>query len=127
MEIRISARHEEFDSDVKAYAERKLDGLTRYYRGTRSVEVVLDGDASSTTVELKAHLDRGAPLIVTAAHPEPMAAIDVAHGKLERALHRLKEKLEDRRHGKGHSAPPTVAPEPSDPNDVSGTIPDLYA
>jgi ribosomal subunit interface protein len=126
VEVRISARHEDFDDEVKDYARRKVEGLSRYYKGTRSIEVLLDGDALAKSVELKAHLAKGAPVIVTASHPDANAAVDIAHGKLERMLHRLKEKLEDRRHGKGHVHPAVDDPG-TDTNDISGNVPDLYA
>lgn len=127
MEIRITARHEDFDEEIKDYAQRKLDGLYRFYRGTRSIEVILDGDSLNKTVELKAHMAKGPPVVVTCSHPEPMAAIDIAHGKLERVIHRLKEKLEDRRHGKGQIATPATPEAAPDTDEISGNVPDLYA
>ena len=125
MDVLISARHEDFDDEVKEYAQRKLEGLSRYFKGTRSLEVVLDGDHVSKGVELKAHLTKGAPVVVSARHEDALTAIDIAGGKLERVLHRLKEKLEDRRHGKGQGAmPPPAADESPDTEDF-GQIPDL--
>lgn len=125
MDVRITVRHEDFDDEVKEYAQRRLDGLSRYYKGTRSLEVILDGDHLSKTVELKAHLAKGAPLIVSAKHEDPMAAIDIANGKLERVLHRVKEKLQDRRQGRGHHAPASPAAGPESESDVTEEIPDL--
>jgi ribosomal subunit interface protein len=123
VDVRITVRHEDFDDEVKEYAERKLEGLSRYYKGTRSLEVILDGDHLAKSVELKAHLAKGAPVMVSAKHEDAMAAIDIANGKLERVLHRVKEKLEDRRHGKGHRPPP--APLVGEDQPLTDEIPDL--
>ena len=125
MDVRISVRHDDFDDEVKEYAERKLGGLSCYFKGTRSLEVILDGDATSKSVELKAHLAKGAPIVVSARHEEPTAAIDIAGGKLERMLHRLKEKLEDRRHGRGHDTPPAAQPDVPTEDITGDFVPDL--
>ena len=125
MDVLISARHEDFDPDIKEYAERKLERMSRYFKGTRSLEVILDGDHVQKSVELKAHLAKGAPIVVVVRHEDALTAIDIAGGKLERLLHRLKEKLEDRRHGRGHGAAPHVPIAAPDSEDLGDAIPDL--
>jgi ribosomal subunit interface protein len=123
VDVRITVRHDDFDDDVKEYAARKLEGLSRYYKGTRSLDVIFDGDHLTKSVELKAHLAKGAPVMVSAKHEDAMSAIDIANGKLERVLHRVKEKLEDRRHGKGQR-PPAV-PLVGEDQPLTDEIPDL--
>ena len=110
MELRITGRHGSMAEDVKEYVEEKLAPVGRFNRHARALDVVLDDDHLSKTVEVIAHVDHGAPVIVHAKHEDARAAVDLAHDKLEKALRRLKERLEDRRRGRGeHAAPQRFA------------------
>ncbi len=113
MEVRITARHGEYSSEVKDYVSDKLEPLARFNRQARSVEVILDESGVARLVEVIAHMGRGAPLVVTAEHEDVMAAVDIAHDKLERMLRRLKERESDRRRGRTHAAN-VPAPTPLD-------------
>lgn len=104
MDVRITSRHGELQDKEREYAEEKLESLTRYFKGTRSVEVVLDEGHQTRNAEIIAHMARGAPLVVSAEAGDVFAAIDRAYDKLERMLRRLKEKLVDRRHGRDRAA-----------------------
>ena len=97
MEVRITGRHGDTPDEVREYAHDKLSPLGKFNRHTRSLEVVLDEDHLSKTVEVIAHLERGAPVVVHAKHADARAAIDLAHDKLEKVLRRHKERIEDRR------------------------------
>ncbi len=101
MEVRITGRHGDLTDQLKAYVEEKLEPLSRYYQRTRFLEVILDGDHLGKSVEVKAHLQRGAPLVVSVRHKDLFAAVDLAHDKLERLLTRRKEKVAERRKGRG--------------------------
>ena len=96
MKVLISARHGDVPDDAKDYAEAKMAPLGRFNRHARSVDVVLDQDGFSKIVECRAHLDRGAPLIVRSEEPDWRVAVDAAHHRLEGALRRLKERIDDR-------------------------------
>ncbi len=101
MDVRISIRRrndEEDEQEIRDYATSKMESLDRYNRHARSIEVVLDADHLERSCEVIAHLDRGAPLVVTAKHADVHASIDLAHDKIEKVLRRLKERLDDRRH-----------------------------
>ena len=116
MEVQITGRHAELDEDVKAYATEKLEHLARYHTGLRLAEIVLDEDKLDKTVEVIAHLERGAPVVVNARHQDSHAAIDLVHDKLERVLKREKERRRDlARHkgpqpGESPGAPPARGP-----------------
>ncbi len=110
MEVRITARHVDAPDDVKDYANEKLAPLGRFNSSARSVEVVFGEDGLVKTVEVIAHLTRGAPVVVHARHDDARAAVDLAHDKLERVLRRAKERREARRHSRG-GAPAAVGSE----------------
>lgn len=103
MEVRITGRHGDTPDDVKEYAAEKLAPISKFNRHTRSVEVILDEDHLSKTVEVIAHLERGAPVVVHSKHEDAKAAIDLAHDKLEKVLRRHKERLEGRRRDRAES------------------------
>jgi len=97
VEVRITGRHAHLGDKVKTYAMEKLAPLSRYYARTRHLEVVFEEDNLGWKIEAIAHLQRGAPLVASVQHKEPMAAIDLAHDKLERLLSREKERRGARR------------------------------
>lgn len=97
MEVRITGRHSQLGDKVRSYTSEKLEPLSRYYDRTRLLEVVFDETGLGWKIEVIAHLQRGKPLIATVKHKDPLAAVDLAHDKLERLLTRQKEKHRSRR------------------------------
>lgn len=97
MEVRIVGRHSAVGDRVKTYANDKLEPLSRYYDRTRHLEVVFDETNLGWEVEVIAHLLQGKPLVATIRHKDALAAVDLAHDKLERLLTREKEKKRSRR------------------------------
>jgi ribosomal subunit interface protein len=97
VEVRITGRHSQLGDKVRSYASEKLEPLSRYYDRTRLLEVVFDETGLGWKVEVIAHLGRGKPLIATVKHKDALAAVDLAHDKLERLLTRQKEKHRSRR------------------------------
>jgi ribosomal subunit interface protein len=122
VEVRITGRHASFTDDVKQYVADKLENLSRFNRETRQIDVVLDEAHMRASVEVIAHMTRGAPVVVTAEHDDVLAAVDIAHDKLETVLRRLKEKVTDRRHGRAHNTPPAPAPMAFEPDSESGAV-----
>ena len=108
MEVRITGRHAHLAEKVKSYVHEKLEPLSRFYDRTRFLEVVFDEQPLGCKLEVMAHLSRGQPLIVTVKHKDPLAAVDLAHDKLERLLTRHKEKHRSRRLRDGHDAAPAA-------------------
>jgi ribosomal subunit interface protein len=97
VELRITDRHGKLSEKVRTYVHEKLEPLSRYWDRTRYLEVVLDKGRIGWKVEVIAHVQRGAPLVASIEHQEPLAAIDLAHDKLERLLTRVKEKVRTKR------------------------------
>lgn len=108
MEVRITDRHGKLTPNVKTYALEKLEPLSRYWDGTRYLEVVFDEAHLGWKIEVIAHVQRGTPLVATIEHKDALAAVDLAHDKIERLLTRAKEKVQAKRHrdGRGAGAPP---------------------
>jgi ribosomal subunit interface protein len=115
VEVRITGRHGELGDKVRSYANEKLEPLSRYYDRTRHLEVVFDETQLGWKIEVIAHLQRGKPLIATVEHKDALAAVDLAHDKLERLLTREKERHRSRR----HRDPPDSAA-PADAGDGKG-------
>jgi ribosomal subunit interface protein len=113
VEVRITGRHAQLGSKVRTYANDKLLPLSRYYDRTRQLEVVFDETNLGWQIEVIAHLQRGKPLVATTRHKDPLAAVDLAHDKLERLLTREKEKHRSRRSRDGRSAPAAAGPPPA--------------
>lgn len=110
MEVRITGRHAHLGEKVKAYTVEKLGPLSRYYDRTRHLEVVFDEQNLGWKVEVLAHISRSDPLIATVNHKDPMAAIDLAHDKLERLLSREKDRRRSHRR-EGRAMPPPSSPD----------------
>ena len=123
MKVTIICRHGHAPDEVKDYAAGKLEHLERFNRHTRSLECILDEDGLHKSVEIRAHLERGPPLIVHARHEDWRATVDIANDKVENALRRLKERLEDRRHRKGPSIEEHVPTPQSE--DVTGEFEEI--
>ena len=111
MELRITGRHSKVTPTLRAYAEEKLISVARFDGRTRLIEVILDHEQQNTTVEAKAHVGRGAPLVVHSRHATAEGAVDLIHDKLERAIRKKKERVRDlNRLGSGGTAAAAGAP-----------------
>ena len=104
MEVRITDRHGRMTAAVKKYAIEKLEPLSRYWARTRYLEVVFDEAHLGWKIEAIAHVERGAPLVATVEHKDALAAVDLAHDKIERLLTRAKERVEEKRQGNARGA-----------------------
>lgn len=106
MELTIAGRHAKLSPKLRAYAEEKLEPVIRFDTKTRLIEIVLDHEPLRTTIEAKAHVGKGAPIVVHAAHATPEGAVDLIHDKLERAIRKRKERVRD---GVRRTSGPAVA------------------
>ncbi|MCE9635973.1 MAG: ribosome-associated translation inhibitor RaiA [Planctomycetes bacterium] len=113
MELNITGRHGKLSPKVREYAEAKLEPVVRFDTRTRLIEVVLDHEPHRTTIEARAHVGKGAPIVVHASHETAEGAVDLVHDKLERAIRKHKERARD---GVRHApdAAQAVAGGPSD-------------
>ena len=94
MKVTVTVRHARFPKEVRDYARQKTENLEHYFEHLRKLEVILDKDGNSGfSAEMIASAVRGHVLVCHAVQPTALAAVDVAHEKMERQLTKFKEKL----------------------------------
>jgi ribosomal subunit interface protein len=106
VELKISGRHAALTPAARSYTEEKLGGLAKYNRAARLLEVVFDDAKKLVRVEGKAHVGKGAPLVLHAEHTTAEGAVDRLHDLLERAMRQKKERVRDRARGRHHGGAP---------------------
>ena len=120
MQIQVTARHCEIGTDVRAFAQQRLEKLARYDGEIREVRLIVTQERKLHTADitLRAHQQ---DVIITESHADARAAIELATDRLEERVRRGKEKrvLEPRRNARGNGLPP---PEPMD--DMAGAADD---
>lgn len=96
MDITVSARHIDISSALRAAAEDKIGRLGRFLDGLHRAEVhfveernprISDKEVCEVSLE-----GAGRRMHCKAAAADPFVAIDLAVGKLEQQLHKLKVK-----------------------------------
>ena len=97
MQISVTGRHVEVTADVKAYAEKKMGKMPRYYDRIQAIEVVLDHESDSFSVEVIISAD-GNPFVAREVGPDTFALIDLVADTLERQLVKHKERYRNRKH-----------------------------
>ena len=113
MQLKLTARHEQLDDSVRAYAERKFSKLDRRLHDLTLVEVTFSEErnpsiAAGHTVDAVIHA-KGPSLVARESAPTYEAAIDRLVDKLERQVERYRDKrtLEQRRRSRDSPAPPS--------------------
>lgn len=103
MQLKLTARHEHLDDNVREYAERKLSKLDRRLNDLTLVEVTFSQEhnpsiAADHTVDAVIHT-KGPSLVAHESATTYEAAIDRLLDKLERQVERYRDKrtLEQRR------------------------------
>jgi len=97
VDVSVSARHVDLAPELRSAIIEKIGRLDRFLDGMQRAEVHLFEERNPRIAEkdvCEVTLDgRGHHVRVKAVASEPMAAVDLAVGKLEEKLHRLKTKL----------------------------------
>ena len=112
VEISVSSRHVEVPPAVKAAAVDKIGRLDRYVDGMDRAEAHFS-EEQNRRIEQREVLEvtmygHGHQVRAKVAAADQFAAVDAAVAKLETQLHKLKNRLVAKYHGKGH-APASVA------------------
>ena len=125
MDVTVSSRNVELSEALRSAVHDKVGRLDRFLDGMDRAEVhffeeknprIVDRDVCEVTMEGHGHHVR-----VKAAAGDPFAAVDVAVGKLEQQLYKLKTKLVSRNHPRPARVPVTeesAEPEEIDPNRI---------
>lgn len=115
MQIQVTARHCEIGSDVRAFAQARLEKVARYDDGIHEVRLIVSQERKLHTAEitLRAHQH---DVVITESHTDARAAIELATDRLEERVRRGKEKrvIAPRRAVRGNGLPP---PEPGSETD----------
>jgi putative sigma-54 modulation protein len=98
VQVTIVGRHMEIPEQTKAYIERKLEKLPRFYDRVMQIEVVIDGQSPGNTVEIVVSVAKHREFVVQETGEDVLACFDVCVDKMERQLRRHKEKVRNRKH-----------------------------
>jgi ribosome hibernation promoting factor len=112
----ITGKHVEITDAIREHVQDKTDKLPRYYNNISHIEVVIDGnDGGMQSVELIVRGDGGSTFIGKESGDDTYACIDIAVHKVERQLHRKKEKQRNNKHiGSPEEYEQTVSEEQED-------------
>ena len=96
MQLTIKGRHWKVTPDYRAYAERRIEKLQRYFSHLISAQLTVTEEGYRHLAELRI-FGNGVDLTGRAQNPDPRAALDAVLEKQEQALKRRKERLKDRK------------------------------
>ena len=96
MQITISGRNTQITDAIRAYTDKKIGKLTRYFDGITSCRVVLAVEGRRHTAEVELHVVKGGAIVALAESDDLYRSLDQVMSKLPRQLKRYKDKL----HGK---------------------------
>ena len=98
MQIKISARHGHLSEASQQFFREKAQKLTRLFERLSIIEVTVDlKNEGQPWVEFLVKSEHKHDFVAHDTHPDLLAAVDLALGKLEMQVRRHKEKLQDRR------------------------------
>ena len=91
MQIHLTARHCELGTEVRSFAEHRLEKLSKYDSRIQEVRVIVSQERKLHTAEitLRAHQH---DVVITESHADARAAIELAADRLEERVRRDKEK-----------------------------------
>lgn len=119
MHIEVSCRHGEIPSATRDYIVRKSEKLLTYFERVTEIDVVVDFEnveKKRIHVEIKVDAEHKNDLVAHDTAEEVGVAFDAALHKMERQIHRYKEKLQNHRKDipMGGPAEPLAVPTSSD-------------
>lgn len=94
----ITGKHIDITEDIRRHAEEKTSKLPKYYDSINRIEVIIDGQGGTSTVQIIARAEHSKTFIVTETGENAFRCIDIAVHKLERQLRRKKGKERDNKH-----------------------------
>jgi putative sigma-54 modulation protein len=97
VKVTITGRHMHVHDSIREYAEEKAQKLERYFEALRTIEIVFSHEGDLKQVEMIAHPRKGDVIVGQTSHDDQFAAIDLLIDKMYNQLHKLKEKIIDRR------------------------------
>jgi putative sigma-54 modulation protein len=95
MKTKVTARHFDLTSEIKAKADEEMDGLTRFFDRIISAEYVLDAERHRRSAELRVKV-HAHTLSGSAETDDIITAIAAAADKVKAQLKKFKGKLKDK-------------------------------
>jgi putative sigma-54 modulation protein len=100
MLVTITGKHVEVSEALRQRVREKVEKLPRYYDNISQVEVIIERkDGGKPSVEVLARGEGSDVFVAKETGDELNACVDVAVHKIERQLHRKKEKQRDNKTG----------------------------
>lgn len=96
MQISTTARHCELDIELRAFAQQRLEKITRFARDIHEAHLTVTAEKFRHVAEIQLKLDHH-EMVIREESPEIRMAIDRAIDRLEEQLRRLKERRLDRK------------------------------
>jgi putative sigma-54 modulation protein len=109
LQITFAAKNAEMGEGLKAYATKKLGKLLKHFHRINSIEIVYGLQRNWHSIEVTVHGD-GIVLRAQERASDAQGAMDEVLDKVERQLHRYREKLIDRSRQQAEPAPEGAAP-----------------
>ena len=97
MQVKISVRHGHLSDPVQQIIRDKAEKLLHFFERLTMIEVTVDLKDSQAWVEFLVKSEHKHDFVAHETHPDLLAAVDLALGKLEMQVRRHKEKIQDRR------------------------------
>jgi ribosome hibernation promoting factor len=98
VQISTTARHCEFDPELRLFAQKRLEKLGRFARDLMEAHLIITAEGYRTSAEITLKLKRR-EMVSREESTVARAAIDRAAARLEQQLRRLKEKRVSRKRG----------------------------
>jgi putative sigma-54 modulation protein len=98
MNLQVSGHHLEITPALHDYVTGKLERITRHFDNVIDVNVILSVDKLKQKAEVTVHL-AGKDVYVESVDEDLYAAVDGLVDKLERQVHKYKQKLQDHHRG----------------------------
>jgi putative sigma-54 modulation protein len=111
VQIHLTARHCELGANVRAFAQQRLEKLSKYDGGIQEVRVIVSQERKLHTAEITLRA-RQQDVVITESHVDARGAIELAADRLEERMRRSKDKRvrAPRREGRANgSVPPGPA------------------
>ncbi len=111
VQVKISVRRGHLSDATQEFIREKAQKLTRLFERLTMIEVTVDlKNEGQPWVEFLVKSEHKHDFVAHESHPDLLAAVDLALGKLEMQVRRYKEKIQDRRRtpsaGEVREAPP---------------------
>jgi len=110
-QIDVTARHGHVSDNMRDYAIKKAEKLTRFHDRITRIQILLDDPKGEREIEMIAHVESGGTMVARERAGAFHEAVDLLVEKLERQLKKDKERMKDHKIEGGKGVPPPPAAE----------------